>query len=660
MNEIKVSDLARQLKMKIGELVPILKDLGIPNVVNGTSMIDKESAMAVKDMILSERSAKKAKKVEAAKPLKTIEVPKNLSVRDFAAKIGVDPSDVQRKLVEMGILATVNQQIGADVAGKLAENWGYAVKIQTSSAATPPVKQPAKPGLAPKQKGAGKLLPRPPVITVMGHVDHGKTTLLDAIRRTNVTEHEFGGITQHIGAYQVSWNGNLITFLDTPGHAAFTSMRKRGASVTDIAVLVVAADDAVMPQTIEAINHARAANVPIIVAINKIDKPEANVERTMQQLMEQDLMPEEWGGDTIVVKTAAKKGQGIDELLEMILLLAEMGEYKAEVSANKVRAAVIEAKVDSGRGPVATVLIQKGTLRIGAPVIAGETHGKIKAMFNDKGERIMKAGPSTPVEILGLSGAPNAGDILESAKNEKEARAIAEKRAEEARREKVAEKSKITLEDLYNRIKEEGVKKLNVVLKADVQGSEEAVRQTLLKIEHDEVRVDIVHSGVGAVNESDILLASASDAIVLGFNVKVDVRAQDMADADHVEIRTYNVIYELTKDVRAAMSGMLAPVYEEVHLGQAEVRATFKVPNVGIIAGCYVTEGKVVRNEQVRILRDDKEIFKGVLTTLKHLKDEKKEMVQGFECGIQVDGFQDFKEGDIIDAFTEKAIARAI
>ena len=512
----------------------------------------------------------------------------------------------------------------------------------------------------PKSKHSGKLVPRPPVITVMGHVDHGKTTLLDAIRRTNVTEQEFGGITQHIGAYQVDWHGKKITFLDTPGHEAFTAMRARGASVTDIAVLVVAADDAVMPQTVEAIDHARAAGVPIIVAINKIDKPEANVERTMQQLMDHGLMPEEWGGDTIAVKTAAKQGEGIDELLEMILLVSEMADLHAEVSTNKVSGTVIEAQVDRGRGPVATALIEKGTLRIGTAVVAGEAYGKVKAMFNDKGERITKAGPSTPVEILGLSEAPQAGDKLESAKDDKEARAIADKRAQASRAERMASTTKITLEDLYQQIKEGTVKKLGIVLKADVQGSEEAVRQSLLKIEHDEVRVDIIHSNVGNINESDILLASASNAIVLGFNVKVDAQTTKMAEAEHVEIRTYNVIYELTKDVRAAMSGLLTPVYEEVKLGSAEVRATFRIPNKGLVAGCYVTDGRVVRNESVRVIRDEKVLYEGKLDSLRHIKDEVKEMAQGYECGIQLHGYSDFQEGDTIEAFTQKQIARAV
>ncbi len=648
MGEIKVYELAKDLGITSSDLIAVLRELGV-TVTGGSGNLDASTAATVREMLAQDEGL-----IQQAK---TIEVPHSLAVRELAELMGVQPADVQKRLVEMGILASVNQQIGADVISVVAEKWGYTIKIVAKQEAR---EKPAKLTPQPKSKHSGKLVPRPPVITVMGHVDHGKTTLLDAIRRTNVTEQEFGGITQHIGAYQVDWHSKKITFLDTPGHEAFTAMRARGASVTDIAVLVVAADDAVMPQTVEAIDHARAAGVPIIVALNKIDKPEANVERAMQQLMDHGLMPEEWGGDTIVVKTAAKQGEGIDELLEMILLVSEMADLHAEVSTSRVSGTVIEAQVDRGRGPVATVLIEKGTLRIGTAVVAGEAYGKIKAMFTDKGERITKAGPSTPVEILGLSTAPQAGDKLESAKDDKEARAIADKRAQASRAERMASTTKITLEDLYQQIKEGTVKKLGIVLKADVQGSEEAVRQSLLKIEHEEVRVDIIHSNVGNINESDILLASVSNAIVLGFNVKVDVQTAKMAEAEHVEIRTYNVIYELTKDVRAAMSGLLAPVYEEVKLGTAEVRATFRIPNKGLVAGCYVTDGRVVRNESVRVMRDEKVVYEGKLDSLRHIKDEVKEMAQGYECGIQLHGFSDFQEGDIIEAFTQKQIARAI
>lgn len=649
MSEIQVYQLAKDLGITTSDLIAVLKDLGV-SVTGGSSELDTSTADTVREMITQDKGL--------INQAKTVEIPQTLTVRELAEAMGLPSSDIQKRLVEMGILASVNQQVGADVAAKVAEKWGYAIKVVATQKARE--QKPAKLNAQPKSKHAGKLLPRPPVITVMGHVDHGKTTLLDAIRKTSVTEQEFGGITQHIGAYQVDWKGRKITFLDTPGHEAFTAMRARGASVTDIAVLVVAADDAVMPQTIEAINHAKAAEVPIIVAVNKIDKADANVERTLQQLAEHGLMTEEWGGDTITVKISAKQHKGIDDLLEMILLVADMAELKAEVSTSKVVGSVIEAKVDRGKGPVATVLIQKGTLKIGAPVVAGEAFGKVKAMLDDKGERVMKAGPATPIEILGLSTAPQAGDRLETAKDDREARNIAEKRAQESREQKLASSTKITLEDLYNQIKEGTVKKLPVVLKADVQGSEEAVRQSLTRIDNEEVKVDIIHSSVGNINESDILLASASDAVVIGFNVKVDPRAVEMAESNHVEIRTYNVIYELTKDVRAAMSGLLEPVIEEEKLGEAEVRATFRVPSYGIVAGCYVTEGRVVRNELIRVKRDNKVIYEGKLDSLKHVKDEVKEMAQGYECGICTKGFQDFQEGDIIEAYTEKKIARAI
>ncbi len=646
---VKVFQLAKDLGITSSDLMAVLKDLDVA-VTGGSSDLDASTAETVREMLAQDKSL-----VDQAK---TIEIPQSLTVRELADAMGMAPADIQKRLVEMGILASVNQQIGADVAAKVTEKWGYNVKVVATQKARET--KPAKLQAQPKSKHATKMVPRPPVITVMGHVDHGKTTLLDAIRRTNVTEQEFGGITQHIGAYQVVWNGKKITFLDTPGHEAFTAMRARGASITDIAVLVVAADDAVMPQTIEAINHARAAEVPIIVAINKVDKPDANVERTMQQLAEHNLVPEEWGGDTITVQMSAKQRKGIDELLEMIQLVAEMADLHAEASASRVLGSVIEAKVDRGKGPVATVLIQRGTLKIGAPVVAGEAFGKVKAMFDDKGERLTKAGPATPVEILGLSTTPQAGDHLESRKDEREARMIAEKRAQESRDEKLAATSKITLEDLYKQIQEGVVRKLNVVLKADVQGSEEVVRQSLTGIEHSEVRVEIIHSSVGNINESDILLASASDAVVIGFNVKVDPQVAKIAEANHVEVRTYNVIYELTKEVRAAMSGLLEPTIEEEKLGEAEVRATFRVPSVGVIAGCMVTAGRVVRNEEVRIIRDGKVIHQGKLDTLKHLKDDSREMAQGFECGIHTSGFQDFQEGDIIECYTLKKIARAI
>jgi translation initiation factor IF-2 len=643
MSNKKVSELAKEMGIATGPLLAALKDLGVE--VDGPSgAVDESTAELVKEIMNQDSS-------------RTVEMGQSISVRELAEAMNTDAGDVQRRLVEMGILATINQQLAPDVAGAVAAKFGYKVRAGK--------KEPAKATATavapkPKAKNSGKIVPRPPVVVIMGHVDHGKTTLLDKIRVTNVTEGEFGGITQHIGAYQVEIDGRKITFLDTPGHAAFTAMRARGASITDIAVLVVAADDAVMPQTIEAIDHAKAAGVPIIVAINKIDKADANVDRVKQQLMEHELMPEEWGGDTIMVEISAKQGKNIEQLLEMILLTADMQELHALASAKDVEGTIIEAKIDRGKGPVATVLVQKGTLKVGTPVVAGSTYGKIKAMLDENGERVFKAGPATPVEILGLSEPPLAGDTLASAKDDKEARQMAEQRSRQAREDRMAAESRLTLEDLFRQVKEGQVKDLNIVLKSDVQGSEEAVRQSLESIEHEEVRVNIIHSAVGNVSESDILLAAASNAIVIGFNVKVDQRAADMAEAEHVEVRAYNVIYELINDVRAAMGGLLEPVIEEVPLGKAEVRATFKVPRVGIVAGCYVTEGKVTRNAKLRVIRDNKVVFDGKVDTLKHIKEDVKEMATGFECGIAVDGYNDFQIGDILDVYTEKRVARAV
>ncbi|MEN6372864.1 MAG: translation initiation factor IF-2 [Armatimonadota bacterium] len=645
MKNIKVSELAKDMGIATGPLLSALRDLGV-EIDGPSSLVDQETAALVKDIINKDSS-------------RTIEMGQAITVRELAEAMNADTGDVQRRLVEMGVLASLNQGIDTEIAAKIAEKFGFKVVAGKKSKDQKDAKK-SQAAPKPKSKSAGKTVPRPPVVTILGHVDHGKTTLLDKIRRTNVTAGEFGGITQHIGAYQVVIKERKITFLDTPGHEAFTAMRARGAGVTDIAVLVVAADDAVMPQTIEAIHHARAADVPIIVAINKIDKADANVDRTKQQLMEHGLMPEAWGGDTIMVEISAKQGQHIDELLEMILLVADMQELTAPASAKDVEGTIIEAKVDKGKGPVATVLVQKGTLKVGSAVVAGTAHGKIKAMLDENGERVFKAGPATPVEISGLSHPPLAGDTLVSAKDDKEARQIAEKREAAERAEKMAVESRLTLEDLFRQVKEGTVKELNIVLKADVQGSEEAVRQSLEGIEHEEVRVNIIHSAVGNVTESDVLLAAASNAIVIGFNVKVDTRTTDLAEVEHVEVRTYNVIYELINDVRAAMGGLLEPVYEEVPLGKAEVRATFRVPKVGVVAGCYVTEGKITRNAEIRVIRNNEVIKEAKVDTLKHIKDDVKEMAAGFECGIAVDGYNDWQEGDIIDAFTQRRIARAI
>jgi len=643
MKNIKVSDLAKEIGIGAGALLTTLKDLGV-EVDGPTSTVDQGTAELVKDIISQDSS-------------RAIEVAQSISVRELAEAMHTSAGDVQKRLVEMGVLASLNQQIGADVAGKVAEKFGYRVQVAKKEHREPPKTAVAP---KPKPKHAGKTVPKPPVVVVMGHVDHGKTTLLDKIRQTNVIAGEFGGITQHIGAYQVEVDGRKITFLDTPGHEAFTAMRARGASITDIAVLVVAADDSVMPQTVEAINHARAANVPIIVAINKIDKPEANIERTKQQLSEHGLVPEDWGGDTITVEISAKQGTHIEELLEMILLVADMQELSASASAKDVEGTIVEAKIDRGKGPVATVLVQKGTLKVGTPVVAGAAYGKVKAMLDENAERVFKAGPATPVEILGLSQPPLAGDVLVSVKDEKEGRHVAEGRRREAREQRIAAETRLTLEDLYRQVREGRVKDLNIILKADVQGSEEAVRQSLERIEHEEVRVKIIHSAVGSVTESDILLAAASNAIVIGFNVKIEPRAEEMAEAEHVEVRTYNVIYELINDVRAAMGGLLEPIYEEVHLGVAEVRATFRVPKVGTVAGCYVTEGRVTRGAGLRVRRNGEVVHEGKVDGLKHLKEDVREMAAGFECGISVQGFSDFQIGDTIEVYTTRRVARAV
>lgn len=648
MSKVRVFQLAKDLGVSNNDLVSILSDLGIESE-NSASLIDEQTANIVREIVSQDEGSIKKGRV--------IECGPTVTVRELAELMGVDPADVQKRLVEMGVLASLNQPLDVAVAGKVAHHFAYEVKPVAKRDIKPerPVMTPQ-----PKSKHGPKLLPRPPVVTIMGHVDHGKTTLLDAIRRTSVTEQEFGGITQHIGAYQVEVNGRKITFLDTPGHEAFTAMRARGAKVTDIAVIVVAADDAVMPQTIEAIDHARAAEVPIIIAVNKIDKPDANVERVKQQLAEHDLVPEDWGGDTITVEVSATEQQNLDTLLEMILLVADLAELKSEVSSSNIAGTVVEAKVDRGKGPVATVLIEKGTLRVGTSVVAGQSYGRVKAMLDDKGERVSKATPAMPVEILGLSQAPAAGDRLYSVKDDREARNIADKRAQESRSEKLGVENRVTLEDLYQQIQQGQIKELNIVLKTDVQGSEEAVRQSLGRIEHEEVRPRIIHSGVGNIGESDILLASASNAVVIGFNVKADSQAEAKAEAEHVEVRIYNVIYELINDVRGAMAGLLEPVYEEVPLGKVEVRATFRVPRVGTIAGCYVTDGKVARGATMRVLRDGEIVFEGTVDSLKHLKEDVREMAAGYECGIGSDQYRDFQIGDELEIFTQRQVARAV
>ncbi|WP_018084385.1 translation initiation factor IF-2 [Desulfurispora thermophila] len=619
-------------------------------------LLDAEENELEKKLRARQAGRKKQQKQEETKPAvvekKPLVIGETVTVQELAEKMKKSAAELIKRLMMLGVLATINQEIDADTATILANEMGYEVEVKVQLDAEALLEQEVVDDPA-------SLKPRPCVVTVMGHVDHGKTSLLDAIRQTNVIATEAGGITQHIGAYQVEHNGKKITFLDTPGHEAFTAMRARGAKVTDIAILVVAADDGVMPQTVEAINHAKAAEVPIIVAINKMDKPDAQPDRVKQQLTEHGLVSEEWGGDTICVPVSAKSKQGIDELLEMILLVAEMGELKANPD-RPARGTVIEAKLDKGRGPVATVLVQNGTLQVGDNIVAGSAYGKVRAMLDDKGRRVKKAPPSMPVEVLGFHEVPQAGDAFYVTPDEKTARQVAEKRQLRKRQEELKQTSRVSLDDLFKHIKEGQVKELNLIVKADVQGSVEALRQALERLSNEEVKVKIIHGGVGAINESDIMLASASNAIIIGFNVRPDVNARRAAETEKIDIRLYRVIYDAIEDVKAAMSGLLEPEYREVALGRVEVRKVYKVSKVGTIAGCYVLEGKVVRDASVRLVRDGVVIYEGQLASLKRFKDDVREVVQGYECGIMLDNWNDIQENDIIEAYTMEAVKREL
>ena len=587
--------------------------------------------------------------VEVQKPT-YVEIGETINVKDFANLLKREVSEVIKSLFMLGVIVTINQDIDFDTALLVGSEFDVEV------AALPPEEDPTE--IPEVEDDPAKRLPRPPVITVMGHVDHGKTSLLDAIRSTRVTDREAGGITQHIGASVVSINGQKITFLDTPGHEAFTAMRMRGANSTDIAILVVAADDGVMPQTVEAINHAKAAGVEIIVAINKIDKPSANIERVKQELSEYELIPEDWGGSTIFCPVSAHTKEGIDNLLEMILLTAEVLELKANPN-RKARGLVIEAQLDKGRGAVATVLVQKGTLRVGDPIACGSCFGKVRAMIDDQGRRVKEAGPSTPVEILGLSAVPEAGETFVSTDSEKEARAFADTYISESKNKLIEDtKAKMSLDDLFSQIQSGNVKELNIIVKADVQGSVEAVKQSLVKLSNEEVVVKVIHGGVGAINESDIILASASNAIIIGFNVRPDPTAKVTADRENVDVRLYKVIYNAIEDVEAAMKGMLDPVFEEKVLGHAEVRQIFKASGVGNIAGSYVLDGVFQRGCKVRISREGTQIFEGNLASLKRFKDDVKEVKAGYECGLVFEGFNDIAELDIVEAYTMVEVPR--
>ena len=591
------------------------------------------------------------KKEVVEEQIKQITIPEVLTIQELADAMKIQPSVIVKKLFMQGKIVTVNQEIDYETAEEIALEFDVLCEKEE-------VVDVIEELLKEDEEDEKKMKKRPPVVCVMGHVDHGKTSLLDKIRDTHVIAGEAGGITQHIGASVVEINGEKITFLDTPGHEAFTAMRMRGANSTDIAILVVAADDGVMPQTVEAINHAKAAGIEIVVAINKIDKPSANIDRVKQELTEYELIPEDWGGSTICVPVSAHTGEGIKELLEMVLLTAEVMELKANPN-RRARGLVIEAELDKGKGPVATVLVQKGTLRVGDPIAAGSAYGKVRAMMDDQGRRVKEAGPSMPVEILGLNDVPNAGEVFVGCKNDKDARSFAETFISQNKIKKLEEtKSKMSLDDLFNQIQEGNLKELGIVVKADVQGSVEAIKQSLVKLSNEEVVVKIIHGGVGAINESDVTLAAASNAIIIGFNVRPDATAKETAEREGVDVRLYRVIYNAIEDVEAAMKGMLEPVFEEKVLGHAEVRQTFKASGVGTIAGSYVLDGTFERDCQARIVRDGVVIYDGKLASLKRFKDDVKEVKAGYECGFVFERFNDVKEGDQVEAFKMVEVPR--
>ena len=591
-------------------------------------------------------------KQEPEEDIKQITIPESLTIRELADKMKMPAAALVKKLFMQGQMVSLNQEITFDEAEEIALSFDIIAELEEKVDMVAEL-------LKEEEEDESKMKKRPPVVCVMGHVDHGKTSLLDAIRETDVTEHEAGGITQHIGAYVVRINGEKITFLDTPGHEAFTSMRMRGAQSTDVAVLVVAADDGVMPQTVEAINHAKAAGVEIIVAINKIDKEGANIERVKQELSEYELIPEEWGGSTIFCPVSAHTKEGISNLLEMIILTAEVLELKANPK-RRARGIVIEAQLDKGRGPVATVLVQKGTLNVGDHIAVGTAYGKVRAMLDHKGERVKQATPSTPVEILGLNGVPSAGEIFVATENDKEAKQIAQAYVDQGK-DKLLEETKakkLSLDGLFSQIQAGNVKELNLIIKADVQGSVEAVKQSLVKLSNEEVAVRVIHGGVGAINESDVSLASASNAIIIGFNIRLDNAAKETADRENVDVRLYRVIYDAIEDVEAAMKGMLEPIYEEKVIAHAEVRQTFKASGVGTIAGSYVLDGKIERGCRARITREGEQIFEGDLSSLKRFKDDVKEVAAGYECGLVFDGFNDLQEEDQIECYKMVEVPR--
>ena len=632
------------------EKIEKLVDLEETDKVERKQKLKKGSGHKKPEKDIDNKKKEKVKQEEKKDEPKEVMIPEEISVGEFAERLGENPTTIVKKLFELGIMAAVSQVIDFDTATLVGEDLGYKIIEEVIVTEEDILFNDT-------EDSPESLKSRSAVVVVMGHVDHGKTSLLDAIRNTNVTAREAGGITQHIGAYRVRVGDKKITFLDTPGHEAFTAMRARGAQVTDVAILVVAADDGIMPQTVEAINHAKAAGVTIIVAINKIDKEGANPDRIMQELTEYELIPEAWGGDTICVPISAKHNQNIEELLEMVVLVADMKELKANPD-RRAKGTVIESSLDKGRGPVATVLVQNGTLRTGDIVVAGTSVGRVRAMMDDRGTIVKKAGPSVPVEILGLNEAPSGGDLFYVVEDERKARNVVEKRKQKIKDDANVSRQAVTLDALFDQIKDGNMKELNIIVKADVQGSVEAVKQSLEKLSNEEVRVKCIHGGVGGVTESDVMLASASNAIIVGFNVRPDSGALSTAKRDNVDIRLYRIIYQAIEEIEAAMKGMLEPEFVENLLGHAEVRSTFKVSGVGTIAGGYVLDGKISRNSQVRIVRDGIIIHEGVLSSLKRFKDDAKEVAQGYECGIGIENYNDIKDGDIIESFIMEEVKR--
>ncbi|OAT86793.1 translation initiation factor IF-2 [Candidatus Arthromitus sp. SFB-turkey] len=707
MSKVRIYELAKELNVSSKELINILKTEFNVDVKNHMSVLSDEDSELIKEYLeikddtkeksnndseinfksiekneekqdivqeyedimieqidkLSQKSKNKNKNkkqfnfkneksvVDENKVDDIIEIGKTISVKELSQKINKSTADIIKNLMFLGLMVSINQEIDFEIAKKLCEKYEIEC-IQKSSEA----EEEKYKSIEVKEVDVKNLSKRPPIITVMGHVDHGKTSLLDFIRKTNVTQKEAGGITQHIGAYKVQVNDEIITFIDTPGHEAFTQMRARGAKVTDIVVLVVAADDGIMPQTVEAINHCKSAGVPIIVAINKIDKPEANVDKVKQELTEHEIVAEDWGGDTVFVSVSAKTGQGIDELLEMIILTADIQELKANKKANP-QGTVIESKLDKGKGPLATLLVQDGVLKVGDSVVVGNTYGKIRAMYDENDNVIKEAGPSIPVLVLGLNEVPDAGDKFEFVKDEKVARQISDERKQQIK-DNQNNNSKISLETVYSQIKEGTIKELSLIVKSDVQGSSEALKQSLEKLSSDSIKVKVIHSAVGAINESDIIFASTSNAIIIGFNVRPDNNALILAEKEKVDIRTYRLIYEALDDMKSAMIGLLDPDIKEVYLGRVEIRQLYKISNVGTVAGCYVLDGKITRNCNVRVLRQGVVIFESKLSSLKRFKDDVKEVAKGYECGLSIENFNDIKEEDIIEGFEMKEFKR--